>query len=82
MIMVITLQLLEWKNTIKTSLKNLGTHGRSMESIPDRLSFETFCELYEDELYIKYMETGAYYELKEEDWLELEYDAYNKNGAL
>jgi hypothetical protein len=24
------------------------------------------------------METGAYYELKEEDWLELEYDAYDK----
>ena len=47
-----------------------------------KLSYETFCELFEDELYIKYMETGAYYELREEDWLELEYDAYNKNGAL
>tara|TARA_R100001244_G_C5118249_1_gene122867 strand:- start:56 stop:223 length:168 start_codon:yes stop_codon:yes gene_type:complete len=46
---------------------------------PTKLSYETFCELFEDELYIKYMETGAYYELKEEDWLELEYDAYDKD---
>ena len=62
---------------MKTSLQNLETHGRNME--PTKLSYETFCELFEDELYIKYMETGAYYELKEEDWLELEYDAYDKN---
>ena len=65
---------------IKTLLKILEKPGRNMELT--KLSYETFCELFEDELYIKYMETGAYYELREEDWLELEYDAYNKNGAL
>ena len=65
---------------IKPSLQNLEKHGRKMELT--KLSYETFCELFEDELYIKYMETGAYYELREEDWLEIEYDAYNKNGAL
>ena len=80
MIMVNMLQLLEWKLMIKSLLKILEKHGRKMELT--KLSYETFCELFEDELYIKYMETGAYYELREEDWLELEYDAYNKNGAL
>ena len=27
------------------------------------MDFEEFCETYEDDIYIEYMETGTYYEL-------------------
>ena len=50
--------------------------GQNTELTPDKLSYEMFCDLFEDELYIKFMETGAYYEIDQEDWLELEYETY------
>ena len=45
--------------------------GRSTE-----LSYDEWLTLYEDELYIKFMETGAYYEMDEEDFLWGEYESY------
>ena len=50
--------------------------GQNTELTPDKLDFDMFCDLLEDELYIKFMETGAYYEIDQEDWLELEYEEY------
>ena len=40
------------------------------------LSYDEWLTLYEDELYIKFMETGAYYEMDEEDFLWEEYERY------
>lgn len=40
------------------------------------IDFETFLELYDDELYAMYMETGCYYDTERELFDEQQYDEY------
>ena len=41
------------------------------------LSYEEYCDLFEDDLCIEFMESGAYYEYIDlGDWLEQKYDDY------
>lgn len=42
------------------------------------IDFETFLDLYDEDLYIKYMETGCYYDTDREAFDELEYESYCK----
>ena len=61
--------------------KNLSTisgkPGSRKEPIQEStLTYDEFIDLYEDDLYIEFMETGAYYEFEEEDWLEERYEEY------
>ena len=59
----------------KNLLTNSEKPGSLKEPTPD-ITFDEFCTLYEDDLYIEFMETGAYYEFEEEDWLEERYEEY------
>ena len=59
------------KNLSTTS----GKPGLLKEPTHD-ITFDEFCTLYEDDLYIEFMETGAYYEFEQEDWLEERYERY------
>ena len=59
----------------KTLLTNSEKPGSLKEPIHD-ITFDEFCTLYEDDLYIEFMETGAYYEFEQEDWLEHRYEEY------
>jgi hypothetical protein len=74
-----TSTLLEWKNMTKNLSTDLETPGLLKEPTADKLSYEMFCELFEDELYIKYMETGANYEMDLDEWQEDEYDRYESS---
>lgn len=40
------------------------------------LSFEDFVDYYDNDIYIAYMETGAYYDTEREAFDESEYEAY------
>lgn len=40
------------------------------------LEFQDFIEIYEDDIYCAYMETGCYYDMELEDFEELEYEDY------
>ena len=62
----------------KTLLTNSGKPGSPKEHTPD-ITFDEFCTLYEDDLYIEFMETGAYYEFEQEDWLERRYEEYERS---
>ena len=72
-----TFILLEWKLMTKNLSTNSEKPGLLKEPIQEStLTYDEFCTLYEDDLYIEFMETGAYYEFEEEDWLEERYDEY------
>jgi len=45
------------------------------------LEFGDFTEIYEDEIYCAYMETGSYYDTEWEDFQELEYEDYLAGGG-
>ena len=61
------------KNLSTTS----GKPGLKKEPIQEStLTYDEFIDLYEDDLYTEFMETGAYYEFEEEDWLEERYEEY------
>lgn len=53
--------------------------GSIKEPTADKLSYDLFCDLFEDDLYIEFMETGAYYEFEQEDWLEKRYEEYENS---
>ena len=72
--MAVTFTPLEWKLMTKNESTNSETPGKSTE-----LSYDEWLELYEDDLYIEFMESGAYYEFEQEDWLEQRYEQY-ENG--
>ena len=55
--------------------KNLLTNSEK-PGLPKELTYDEFVELYEDDLYIEFMESGAYYEFEQEDWLEERYERY------
>jgi hypothetical protein len=64
--------------------KNLSTNsekpGLTKEPIQENtLTYDEFIDLYEDDLYIEFMETGAYYEFEQEDWLEERYEEYERS---
>lgn len=40
------------------------------------LTFESFLEVYEEEIYCAYMETGAYYDTDRETFDDNEYESY------
>ena len=69
--MAVTFTPLEWKLMTKNESTNSETPGKSTE-----LSYDEWLALYEDELYIEFMETGAYYEMDEEDFLWKRYEEY------
>ena len=59
--------------------KNLLTNSEKPGSLKEPtqdITFDEFCTLYEDDLYIEFMETGAYYEFEQEYWLEERYEEY------
>ena len=61
----------------KNLLTNSEKPGLTKEPIQENtLTYDEFIDLYEDDLYIEFMETGAYYEFEEEDWLEERYERY------
>ena len=66
---------LGWTSMTKNLLTNSEKPGSLKEPTPD-ITFDEFCTLYEDDLYIEFMETGAYYEFEQEDWLEERYEEY------
>jgi hypothetical protein len=41
-----------------------------------KLEFQAFLDMYENEVYAAYMETGAYYDTERESFDEFEYDGY------
>jgi len=65
----------------KNLLTNSEKPGSLKEPTPDtcNITFDEFCTLYEDDLYIEFMETGAYYEFEQEDWLEERYEEYERS---
>ena len=69
--MAVTFTPLVWKLMTKNESTNSETPGKSTE-----LSYDEWLALYEDELYIEFMETGAYYEMDEEDFLWKRYEEY------
>ena len=71
----ITFTQLEWISMTKNLLTNSEKPGSLKEPTQD-ITFDEFCTLYEDDLYIKFMESGAYYEFEQEDWLEHRYEEY------
>ncbi len=58
--------------------KNLSTNSEK-PGLPKELTYDEFVELYEDDLYIEFMESGAYYEFEQEDWLERRYEEYERS---
>ena len=46
------------------------------------LSYEKFLEKYDDDLYVAYMETGAYYDTDREDFDYIQYEDYVNNRGL
>ena len=63
--------------------KFLGIGSQKASCLPKlrlsepNLSYNEYSELFEDDLYIEYMESGAYYEFIElEDWIEQQYERY------
>ena len=46
------------------------------QNIMDAFTLEDFEMKFDDDLYIKYMETGAYYDTDYDDFLEWEYESY------
>ena len=71
----ITFTQLGWTSMTKNLLTNSEKPGSLKEPTQD-ITFDEFCTLYEDDLYIEFMETGAYYEFEQEDWLEDRYEEY------
>lgn len=47
-----------------------------------RLSFEAFLEKFYDDLYVMYMETGAYYDTDREHFDEIQYEDYLTGRGL
>ena len=62
----------------KNLLTNSEKPGSLKEHTPE-ITYDEFIDLYEDDLYIEFMETGAYYEFEQEDWLEERYEEYEAN---
>jgi hypothetical protein len=78
--MVSTSTLLEWRFMTKNLSTNSENPGQLAEATPENLlTYDEFVDLYEDDLYIEFMETGAYYEFEEEDWLEKRYEEYENS---
>ena len=60
-----------------TPLENLNWKTlMNEEAIMDMYTLEDFENEFEDDLYIKYMETGTYYDTEYEDFIEWEYESY------
>jgi|TARA_B100000959_G_C14889617_1_gene586109 hypothetical protein len=72
--MAFTFTLLGWKLMTKNESTESKNPGKFTE-----LSYDEWLGLHEDELYIEFMETGAYYEMDEEDWLEKKYEEYENS---
>ena len=76
-----TFTLLEWKLMTKNLLMDSESPGQLAEAtIENLLTYDEFVNLYEDDLYIDFVETGAYYEFDEDEWLWMEYEEYEKRN--
>jgi hypothetical protein len=79
--MVSSSTLLEWKFMTKNLLTNLENPGQLAEAtLENLLTYDEFVDLYEEDLYIDFVETGAYYEFDEEEWLWKEYEEYERRN--
>lgn len=65
----------------KNLLMDSESPGQLAEAtIENLLTYDEFVNLYEDDLYIDFVETGAYYEFDEDEWLWMEYEEYEKRN--
>ncbi|HIG57981.1 MAG TPA: hypothetical protein EYQ21_01080 [Flavobacteriales bacterium] len=65
----------------KNLLTNLENPGQLAEAtLENLLTYDEFVDLYEEDLYIDFVETGAYYEFDEEEWLWKEYEEYERRN--